>query len=76
MLPHTSVTVCAFKVRELELMVEVLLFLVVEFYFLTSTEIEDDLVEDRNMLECFLKCYMLPHNHDGLIILFKYFNSF
>ena len=57
---------------------------------------EDDLIEDRNMLECFLKCFKwtevqlmsphsthyrhtkhtLPHNHDGLIILFKYFNSF
>jgi hypothetical protein len=38
MLPHTSVMVCAFKVEAVELLVEVLLFLVLEFYFLIYTE--------------------------------------
>ena len=38
MLPHISVMVCAFKVGVVELLVEVLLFPVLEFYFLTYTE--------------------------------------
>ena len=38
MLPHTSVMVCAFKVGVVELLVEVLLFLALEFYFLCYTE--------------------------------------
>jgi hypothetical protein len=40
MLPRTFVMVCAFKVGAIELLVEVLLFLVLEFYFLTYTEPE------------------------------------
>jgi len=38
MLSHTSILVCAFKVGVIELLVDVLLFLVLEFYFLIYTE--------------------------------------
>ena len=38
MLPHTSVMVYSFKVGVIELLVDVLLFLVLEFYFLIYTE--------------------------------------
>jgi hypothetical protein len=38
MLPHTFVLMCTFQVGVVELLVEVLFFLVLEPYFLTYTE--------------------------------------
>jgi hypothetical protein len=38
MLPHIFVLVCTFQVGVVELLVEVLFFLVLELYFLTYTE--------------------------------------
>ena len=34
MLPHTSIMVCTFQMGVVELLIEVLFFLVLEFYFL------------------------------------------